>query len=285
LNWQPNTEPDLAGYIIYRNGTEVARVGNSTTSYTDNGLIPNTSYTYSIKAYNTFGLTSNMSNTVTVTTPKPPVPTNLTVSNITSTGAMVTWDPVQEAESYNVYLNDFLYAAYVTDTSYNITGLDPATSYTVRVTTVISNVEGDPAATTFTTLVGYKPKLTVRVDNRQIIMSWESIANSFIVEVNGQQITTTSDKQYTYTAEPGTYEIRVIAVVDGQQYPSDPVTVNVSAFNTPGVVEAAKDILGNTAAVIFPFGGLIALGLALKASPFLIAAIKNGILIRWFRGW
>ncbi len=284
INWNPNTEPDLAGYIIYRNNTEIARVDSSTTTYTDSGLTPNTSYTYGIKAYNTSNLTSDM-RTVQVTTPKPPAPTNLTVSNVTTTGATVTWDPVPGAESYNVYINDFLYDAYLIQTQCDITGLDPATSYTVRVTAVISNVEGDPAATTFTTLVGYKPKLTVRVDNRQIIMSWESLASSFIVEANGQQITTTSDKQYTYTAEPGTYDLRVIAVVDGQQYPSDPVTVTVSAFNTPGVVEAAKDILGNTAAVIFPFGGLIALGLALKASPFLIAAIKNGILIRWFRGW
>ncbi|RKO67157.1 Kelch repeat-containing protein [Desulfofundulus salinus] len=284
LNWNPNTEPDLAGYIIYRNNTEIARVDKNTTTYTDSGLTPRATYTYGIKAYNTSNLTSDM-RTVQVTTPKPPAPTNLTVSNVTSTGATVTWDPVSGAESYNVYINDFLYDAYLTQTQCEITGLDPATSYTVRVTAVISNVEGDPATTTFTTLVGYKPKLTVRVDNRQIIMSWESIANSFIVEANGQQITTTSDKQYTYTAEPGTYEVRVIAVVNGEQYPSDPVTVTVSALNTPGVVQAAKDILGNTAAVIFPFGGLIALGLALKASPLIIAAVKSGMLARWFRGW
>ena len=284
LNWNPNTEPDLVGYIIYRNNSEIARVDSSTTTYTDSGLTPNTSYTYGIKAYNTSNLTSDM-RTVQVTTPKPPPPTNLTVSNVTTTGAMVTWDPVSGAESYNVYINDFLYDAYLTQTQCNITGLDPATSYTVRVTSVISNVEGDPATTSFTTLVGYKPKLNVRVDSRQIIMSWESTADSFIVEINGQQVTTTTDKQYTYTAEPGTYEVRVIAVVDGQQYPSDPVTVTVSAFNTPGVVQAAKDILGNTAAVIFPFGGLIALGLALKASPLIIAAVKSGMLTRWFRGW
>lgn len=207
-------------------------------------------------------------------TPNPPAPTGLTVSNVTSTGATVTWDPVSGAKSYNVYLNDFLYAAYVTGTSYDITGLDPGTNYTVRVTTVISNVEGEPATTTFTTLVDYKPKLTVRVDSRQIIMSWESMASSFIVEANGQQIATTSDKQYTYTAEPGTYELRVIAMVDGEQHPSDPVTVAVSALNTPGVVQTAKDILGNTAAVIFPFGGLIALGLALKGSGWLMAVIR-----------
>lgn len=68
LYWTANTEPDLAGYIIYRNYTEVARVGIESTSFTDSDLKPNTNYSYSIEAYNSFDLFSGISSIVTVRT-------------------------------------------------------------------------------------------------------------------------------------------------------------------------------------------------------------------------
>lgn len=68
LSWDANTEPGLAGYIIYRNYTEIARAGSTSTSFTDSGLKPNTNYSYGIEAYNSFDLFSGMSSIVTVRT-------------------------------------------------------------------------------------------------------------------------------------------------------------------------------------------------------------------------
>jgi len=199
LAWDPNTEPDLAGYIIYRNDVEIARVGNDTTSYTDNDVQPNTSYTYRISAYCTSGAESDMSDPVTVTIPGIP-----------------------------------------------------------------------------------KPVLTASVDNRNINLSWTGTADEFLVMVNGQQVAETTENQYTYTAEPGSYELQVVAVVGTEQFASDPVSVTVSRIATLGAAKMAGDLIKNMGLVIAPLGGLLALALALKASPTLIAIAKASVLRRFF---
>ena len=52
LTWQANTEQDLAGYKIYRNGVVIETVGKLS-SWTDNTASPGTTYTYELVAYNT----------------------------------------------------------------------------------------------------------------------------------------------------------------------------------------------------------------------------------------
>ena len=77
LAWDPNSEPDLAGYKIYRwraNGDLFVRdVGNVTmTSFVD--LTPGETYTFRATAYNTAGLESLFSNAVEWTEPQPTKP-------------------------------------------------------------------------------------------------------------------------------------------------------------------------------------------------------------------
>jgi len=70
LTWQANTEQDLAGYKIYRNGVQIADVGKVTT-FTDSTASAGITYSYEIVAYNTAGQESPRSNPATVTTPIP----------------------------------------------------------------------------------------------------------------------------------------------------------------------------------------------------------------------
>ena len=68
----------VAGYTIYRNGTFAGSVGGATTTFTDNGLNPSTSYSYTVTASDAAGNTSPISSALGVTTASqqtaPPLP-------------------------------------------------------------------------------------------------------------------------------------------------------------------------------------------------------------------
>jgi calcineurin-like phosphoesterase family protein len=70
LNWTAGTDNvGVVGYQIFRNGTQIA--SSSSTAYVDTTVQAQTIYNYSVKTVDGVGLTSNFSNTATVTTPDP----------------------------------------------------------------------------------------------------------------------------------------------------------------------------------------------------------------------
>ena len=75
LSWTGSTDPGgagLAGYIIYRGGSEVGRTASTT--YSDNGLVQNTNYSYYVKAYDNANNVSGQSNTASASTKPGDVP-------------------------------------------------------------------------------------------------------------------------------------------------------------------------------------------------------------------
>jgi chitodextrinase len=67
LSWNASTDNvGVAGYNIYRNGTKVGTSSGAT--YSDTGLSPNTTYTYTVSAYDAAGNTSAASSSVQATT-------------------------------------------------------------------------------------------------------------------------------------------------------------------------------------------------------------------------
>jgi len=76
LQWDPNTEPDLAGYKVYYGIDGLANhahldVSNQTVA-TISGLDPASNYSFAVTAYNTSGLESSYSNIVTALEAVPP---------------------------------------------------------------------------------------------------------------------------------------------------------------------------------------------------------------------
>jgi hypothetical protein len=70
LNWTAATDNiGVVGYQVFRNGVQIATP--SGTSYVDSTVQAQTAYSYTVKAVDGVGLTSNPSNTATVTTPDP----------------------------------------------------------------------------------------------------------------------------------------------------------------------------------------------------------------------
>ena len=72
LQWDPNTEPDIAGYKVYY-GEDVSTFAGSTpvnvqnqTTATISGLDPDKSYTFAVTAYNAAGEESSYSNVVNI---------------------------------------------------------------------------------------------------------------------------------------------------------------------------------------------------------------------------
>lgn len=66
LNWSPSTSADVIGYKIYQNGTLVASTKD--TSISIDHLSPDTTYNFTVKAYNNGYLFSSETNITTVTT-------------------------------------------------------------------------------------------------------------------------------------------------------------------------------------------------------------------------
>ena len=84
LQWDPNSEPDLAGYKIYygtasRTYGEPIDVGNVTT-YTAKDLEPGTKYYFAATAYNEDGYESDYSNEVMWGIPTAPSNFRITVT-------------------------------------------------------------------------------------------------------------------------------------------------------------------------------------------------------------
>jgi uncharacterized repeat protein (TIGR03806 family) len=144
LTWSPATDTGGSGlkdYLVYRNGTHVATVLSP--SFVDNGLTPNTSYSYRVSARDNADNESNRSSAVPVSTSAavdttaPSVPTGLSGTPSSGTSINVTWTAATDTggsglKDYVVY-RDGVNVATVTTTSYADSSLTPSTTYEYRV--------------------------------------------------------------------------------------------------------------------------------------------------------
>jgi hypothetical protein len=135
------------GYRIERatNGgtfAQIATLGAGSTSHTDSGLLPSTTYAYRVVAYNDAG--TSPSNAVTVTTPasaaKPSAPTNLTATAISSSRITLRWtDTASNETGFKIErsTNGFTFTQIGTvganTTSVTSTGLQSNRTYWYRV--------------------------------------------------------------------------------------------------------------------------------------------------------
>jgi len=173
LSWSApanNGGSEITGYRIERStdagstwSTIDANTGSTSTTYSDTGLNPNTSYTYRVSAINSVG-TSSPSNTASATTPSdvtvPSSPTELAAETISSSQIDLSWAaPANDGGStitgYDVERSlDNGNTWYIVvsntgsdDTAYNDTGLSQGTNYTYRVSAINSVGTSSPSNT------------------------------------------------------------------------------------------------------------------------------------------
>src|SRR5437773_756947 len=96
LSWAASFDSvGVTGYRVYRGGTQIATT--STTSFTNTGLSPSTTYTYAVAAFNAAGNLSAQSGPASATTPAAPdttppsVPTRPTANGPSATQINPTW--------------------------------------------------------------------------------------------------------------------------------------------------------------------------------------------------
>src|SRR5882762_6652854 len=118
LSWTAPPDLLLSGYKIERStdsgstwNTIVQNTGSTSTTYSDSGLAPSTTYTYRVSTINPIG-TSSPSNTASATTQTastiPAAPTSLVANTVSSSQINLSWSaPTNNGGStitgYNVY--------------------------------------------------------------------------------------------------------------------------------------------------------------------------------------
>lgn len=139
LSWNAATDNiGVTGYRIFRDGGEVGTTGSTT--YTDSGLTIDTSYEYTVRAFDAAGNESSDSNLLAVstaadTTP-PSAPSGLTSTGQTETTVGLSWNAATDnvaVTNYRVYRNGSPVTT-LNATSYTDTGLTASTSYSYFVT-------------------------------------------------------------------------------------------------------------------------------------------------------
>lgn len=138
FSWTASTD-DVAvtGYKIYRGGTQIATTSAAT--YTDTALVPGTSYSYTVAAYDAAGNTSAQSSTLATSTlpdtTAPSAPTNLNSTGQTTTSISLSWTASTDdvaVVGYKIYRGGTQVSTSAT-ASYTDSGLTPGTSYSYTV--------------------------------------------------------------------------------------------------------------------------------------------------------
>jgi chitodextrinase len=168
LNWTAASDNvGVTGYKIFRGGAQVGTA--PTTVYSDTGLLSNTSYTYTVSAYDAANNSSGVSQPASATTSAPDTtppstPTNLAGSNITSSSARITWTASTDNVSvagYRVMRNGSLIGTSA-QPSYDDSGLNPSTTYTYAVAAydASNNVSATSSGVNVTTSPGSSGTIT-----------------------------------------------------------------------------------------------------------------------------
>ena len=214
LSWSAASDPEsgIDEYVVYRGGTEIGRTSNL--AYQDNGLTPDSQYSYEVAAVNGQQLEGAAAGPVQVSTPAnppPDPPRELSASAVSASAIDLSWTPPADdgnVASYRIYRNGSSVGTS-TGTSYRDTGLSSYTTYEYRVTSISG--DGDESApsnvASARTLDGTPPTAPGNlagsaVSQTQVSLTWAAASDpqtgidEYVVYRDGSEIARTATLSY-----------------------------------------------------------------------------------------
>jgi chitodextrinase len=262
--WSASTDNvAVTGYRVFRNATQVATVTG--TQYRDSGLSPNTTYSYTVSAYDAAGNESAAAGPVSATTladiSAPSQPTHLVATAISASQINLTWTASSDdvgVVGYQIVRNGNVVQS-TANTAYSDTGLTAGTTYTYAVIAydAAGNLSAPSAQVSATTTAPDTQPPTVpgsvtatAVSNLQINVGWAAstdnvaVAN-YIVLRDGAPI---GYPTTTFFADSGlsanTTYVYTVAAVDTSGNASDQSSpVSATTLSSPAVPTFVQHVL------------------------------------------
>jgi YD repeat-containing protein len=264
LSWTASTDTGgsgLAGYKIYRAGTQIAT--SATATYSDTTVSGSTTYSYTVAAYDGANNISAQSTAVSVTTPAAPdttaptVPTGLAATAPSSTLVTLTWAGSVDSggsglAGYKIYRAG-VQIGTSTAASYSDTTVSGTTaySYTVAAYDNANNVSAQSTAAAITTPDTLPPSVPIglsatAVSATQVNLTWTASTDTggsglagYKIYRGGTQIGTSATASYSDTTAVGssTYSYMVAAYdnASNNSSQSSPATVSTPDVTPPSV--------------------------------------------------
>jgi hypothetical protein len=253
IKWNPVAK--ATGYRIMAEGVEID-MGTNTT-YTVEGLQPDTNHVYSVSAKNEGG-SSNWSRGLEVKTlPMPPeIPKNLE-GKPTRTNITLSWNPAERAESYEIDI-DGNTTKSVKELAYVHEGLSAESIHTYRIRAINEGGKSKwselVTVTTWPEIPGTPTNIIATAEQESITITWYNVllAESYDVEIDGKEAANVKESSYANNSlEPGSkhkYRVRARNISGAGEW-SNPVEISTlpkEGANLP----INSDMLSNIIAVV-----------------------------------
>ncbi|MCG8500194.1 MAG: fibronectin type III domain-containing protein, partial [Firmicutes bacterium] len=218
--------------------------------YIHEGLKPNTTYRYQVRAVNAYGAGewSRIVEKSTLSQGAPAIPTNIRGTS-TDTSITIQWDPAADATGYELETDTVLRS--VTDTVYRHTGLEPATWHRYRVRAVNDKGKSEWSdvfrkSTLFQGIPETPANIRAAVTSTGILLEWDEVlgASGYVVEADGAP-QSVAEAVYHHTGlEPGTwhrYRIKAVNAYGAGEWSQvfKQATLSTEELNAPAGIEAA----------------------------------------------
>jgi hypothetical protein len=245
FTWTAPTEgPDVDRYLVLRNAVQVGSVSPTTRTFTDDRVLPDTTYRYTVVAASGSKRSDPSAELVVHTLPAQPA--GLRTSDTTATEVVLTWsepDRGPTPESW-VVLRDGTEVATLngSDTTYTDAALAPATRHAYRVVASSGTVRSEPSEELVVTTLPATPtglKATTRTTTT-VTIAWGFPAGSpvetFAVLRDGNEVATVPGAARAYVDKglrPATEYSYTVVAISGEQRSAEPADISVGTLTPP----------------------------------------------------